>query len=29
LLAVPPVLGIVMLARARAVAEWLSEKLDI
>ena len=28
LLTVPLVLGIAMLARSRAVAEWLSEKLD-
>jgi len=28
LLTIPPVLGIVMLARSRTVAEWLSEKLD-
>jgi len=28
LLTIPPVLGIVMLAKSRAVAEWLSEKLD-
>jgi hypothetical protein len=28
LLAIPPVLGIVLLARSRAVAEWLSDKLD-
>ena len=28
LLTIPPALGIVMLARSRAVAEWLSEKLD-
>jgi putative effector of murein hydrolase LrgA (UPF0299 family) len=29
LLLIPLVLGIVMLARSRAVAEWLSERLDI
>ena len=29
LLTVPLVLGIVMLARSRDVAEWLSEKLDV
>jgi len=28
LLTVPLVLGIAMLVRSRAVAEWLSEKLD-
>ena len=28
LLTVPLVLGIAVLARSRAVAEWLSEKLD-
>jgi len=28
LLTVPLVVGIAMLARSRAVAEWLSEKLD-
>ena len=28
LLTIPSVLGIVMLARSRAVAEWLSDKLD-
>jgi hypothetical protein len=29
LLTVPLVLGIAMLARSRAVAEWLSQKLDM
>jgi Flp pilus assembly pilin Flp len=29
LLAIPSLLSIVMLARARTVAEWLSDKLDI
>lgn len=28
LLTIPSVLGIVILARSRPVAEWLSEKLD-
>jgi len=28
LLAVPLILGVAMLVRAKAVAEWLSEKLD-
>ncbi len=28
LLTIPLMLGIAMLARSRAVAEWLSEKLD-
>ena len=29
LLTIPSALGIVMLARSRAVAEWLSDKLDV
>ena len=29
LLIIPGVLGIVILVRSRAVAEWLSDKLDI
>ena len=28
LLTIPAVLGVVILARSRPVAEWLSEKLD-
>jgi len=28
LLAMPSVIGIVMLARSKAVAEWLSDKLE-
>jgi len=28
LLTIPSVLGIVMLARSKAVAEWLADKLD-
>ncbi len=29
LLTIPSVFGIVILARARPVAEWLSDKLDV
>jgi len=29
LLAIPSVLGIVILVRSRPVAEWLSDKIDI
>ena len=28
-LAIPAIIGIVILIRSRSVAEWLSEKLDI